>query len=95
MKGNTLHQFLDDILTMGGPEKEYLYLGKEYILQTDYNWDLKRDELSVYECFGDEKLVYICHGNSLQELYEQFVSAPIFDGRTIYEAHNDIEVLFG
>ena len=25
MKGNTLTEFIDDLLTMGGPEKEYEY----------------------------------------------------------------------
>lgn len=28
MKGNTLTEFIDDLLTMGGPEKEYEYRGK-------------------------------------------------------------------
>lgn len=25
MKGNTLNQFMDDLYSMGGPEKEFLY----------------------------------------------------------------------
>ena len=33
MIGNTLSEFVDDILTMGGPEKEFLFRGKKYILQ--------------------------------------------------------------
>lgn len=28
MIGNTLSEFVDDILTMGGPEKEFLFVGK-------------------------------------------------------------------
>ena len=29
MIGNTLSEFIDDILTMGGPEKEFLFRGKK------------------------------------------------------------------
>lgn len=29
MIGNTLSKFVDDILTMGGPEKEFLFRGKK------------------------------------------------------------------
>lgn len=31
MIGNTLSEFLDDILTMGGPEKEFLFHRKKNI----------------------------------------------------------------
>ena len=31
MIGNTLSEFVDDILTMGGPEKEFLFRGKETV----------------------------------------------------------------
>ena len=34
MTGNTLSEFIDDILTMGGPEKEFLFRGKKYMLQS-------------------------------------------------------------
>ena len=34
-------------------------------------------------------------GNTFIECVEQFASATIFDGMTIYEAEQDIEVLYG
>ena len=34
MTGNTLSEFIDDILTMGGPEKEFLFRGKKYMSQS-------------------------------------------------------------
>ena len=31
MKGNTLAEFINDLLTMGGPEKEFEFRGKKYM----------------------------------------------------------------
>ena len=33
MRGNTLTEFIDDLLTMGGPEKAYEYRGNKYMLE--------------------------------------------------------------
>lgn len=33
MRGNTLTEFMDDLLTMGGPEKEFLFRGKRYFME--------------------------------------------------------------
>ena len=95
MKGNTIEEFLDDILTMGGPEKEFNYKGNPYMLETDRNWETDKIELIVFECFGDENIIYKAIGDNYKELLDQFVDAKIFDGRTILEAHEDIEITFG
>lgn len=95
MKGNRLQVFLHDILVMGGPEKEYEYRGKTYFLQVVYNREKKRDELEIFQCFGKEEEVYRCYGANFRELLKQYIAAPIYDGRTILEAHKEIEVLFG
>ena len=96
MKGNTLAEFIDDLLAMGGPEKEFEYTGKRYFMQAQpYEEDITQVEFVVYECFGEENYIFRCHGRNTAECVEQFEVAPIFDGRTIYEAHEDITVLFG
>ena len=96
MKGNTLQQFVDDILTMGGPEKEYLYRGKLYMLEC--NIDLQDNStivLTIFQCFGKEKVIFQCKGKTFRECFEQYEKASLYDGQTIYEAEKEIEVVFG
>ena len=96
MKGNTLTEFIDDLLTMGGPEKEYEYRGKKYMLECQpYENDATQMELVIFECFGEENYIFRCHGKNLQECVRQYEEAKIYDGRTIYEAEHEITVLFG
>ncbi len=59
MIGNTLSEFIDDILTMGGPEKEFLFHGKKYMLQSQkYEDNPSLTELVIFECFGDETMFF-------------------------------------
>lgn len=59
MTGNTLSEFIDDILTMGGPEKEFLFRGKKYMLQSQtYSHDSKLIELVIFECFDNENFIF-------------------------------------
>ncbi|MBR6939699.1 MAG: hypothetical protein IKH65_02725 [Clostridia bacterium] len=96
MKGNTLVEFINDLLTMGGPEKEFEYNGKRYFIESQaYEQDSTLVELVIFECFGDENYIFRCHGKNNAECVEQFENAKLFDGRTIYEAEQDITVLFG
>lgn len=96
MRGNTLTEFIDDILTMGGPEKEYEYRGKNYMLETwPYEEDPTQIELVIFECFGEGNYVFRCHGKNLAECTKQYEKAKIYDGRTIYEAEQEITVLYG
>ncbi len=96
MKGNTLAEFIDDLLTMGGPEKEFEYNGKRYLMESQaYEQDPTLVEFVIFECFGDENYIFRCHGKNNAECVEQFEKAKLFDGKTIYEAEQDITVLFG
>lgn len=96
MTGNTLAEFMDDLLTMGGPEKEFLFRNKRYFLQTQtYEHENTLIELVTYECFGNENYIYSCHGKTFYDCVHQFEQAPIFDNMTIYEAESEIQVLFG
>ena len=93
MKGNTLNEFMDDLYSMGGPEKEFLYKDKRYFLQCEAVDNMI--EMVVFQCFGEQEYIFRCKGNDFAECVEQFEKAKIFDGKTIYEAEKDIEVLFG
>ena len=96
MIGNSFADFMDDLLSMGGPEKEFLFRGRKYFLQYQpYAKDPLLIELVIYECFGEENDIFRCHGKNYLECVEQFEQAPIFDNMTIYEAEPEIEVLFG
>lgn len=96
MTGNTLSEFIDDILTMGGPEKEFLFREKKYMLQSQtYSLDSKLIELVIFECFDNENYIFRCHGKDFFECFKQFEKARIFDGMNIYEAESEIQVLFG
>ena len=101
MKGNTLTEFLDDLYSTGGPEKEFIYGDKSYIIQAENKNSDKKSclRLDIYKCenkeAGDYLQTYLFEGINLPECVKQFEQAKIFDGKTIYEAEKDIEVLFG
>ncbi len=100
MKGNTLGEFIDDILISGGPEKEFVFRNKYYFLESTRQGngcvELHIDEYDKQES-GDPKYIktYRFIGKSLTDCTNQFEAAKIFEGLTIYEAEPEIEVLFG
>ena len=80
MKGNTLTEFINDLLVMGGPEKEFEYRNRRYFMQSQpYEGDNTLTEFVIYEWFGDENYIFKCHGKSMFECVEQFKNAKIFD----------------
>lgn len=101
MKGNTLAEFMDDLLSMGGPEKEFVFRDRFFFLESTY-----RENGTVLELYLDEydnrnpkeKVFLTSHrfqGQNLAECVEKFEHTAIFDGLTIYQAEKEIEVLFG
>lgn len=96
MKGNTLTEFMDDLLSMGGPEKEFVFRGKRYLMESQpYEKDIAQTEFVIFECFGDENYIFRCHGKNNKDCVKKFEKAKIFEGLSIYEAESEIEVLFG
>ena len=96
MKGNTLTEFMDDLLTMGGPEKEFLFRGRRYFMESQpYEKNLDETEFVIFECFGNQNYIFRCHGKDNEECVRQFEVAKIFDGLTIYEAESEITVEYG
>lgn len=96
MKGNTLEQFIDDLLTMGGPEKEFTYKNHRYFLETTQISETEMD-MYVFEIFEDKECPYLCHciGKDLAKCVAKFEKERIFEGKTIYEVEQDIVVEYG
>ena len=104
MKGNTVTEFIDDLLTMGGPEKEFIFRDKFYFLESVYNGVQRKMELRIYEYDRPDPLntsldqfakAHLFDGKNFEECVSKFEAAKIFDGMTIYEAESEIEVLYG
>ncbi|MDO4177601.1 MAG: hypothetical protein Q4D21_00250 [Phascolarctobacterium sp.] len=95
MKGNSLPEFIDDLLTAGGPEKEFIFHDKRYFLETIWHEDLQENEMYIFEITDNDKIVFSCFGKNLEECVRQFEKAPIFDGLNIYQVEQEISVLFG
>ncbi len=95
MKGNTLCEFIDDLLVSGGPEKEFEYEGKVYMLETTFDSKSELHEMVVFECTNQPTFLFQVRKKTLRECVEELESAPIFSGKTLYEVEQNITVLFG
>ena len=93
MLGNDLNEFIDDMYH--NPEKEISYCGKRYMVTGYVDETSEFYTLEVYTIEKDCKELFKFTSKVRYECVEQFEVAKIFDGKTIYEAEKDIEVLFG
>ncbi|MBE6851426.1 MAG: hypothetical protein E7504_06805 [Ruminococcus sp.] len=96
MKGNTISEFINDLYACGGPEKEFTHNGKRYFLETIMVEGTDLLELYVVEIKDDtDDVVFSFTGKTLHDCVSHFEEAKIFDGKTIYQVEQEIEVLFG
>lgn len=100
MTGNIFEEFVNDILEVGGPEKEFVFRGRMYFLETMYRQEKGLLELYIDEwgglADGAECLcTYSFWGKDFAECFRRFAAHKIFDGLNIYEAESEIEVLYG
>ncbi len=95
MKGCTLAEFINDLRTMGGPEKEFTFRDKRYFLETVYHEETGLDEMYIFEVSDTDPVIARFFGKDFDECTDQFEEAKIFDGQTIYDVEDEIEVLFG
>jgi hypothetical protein len=59
MIGNTLNEFMDDLYSMGGPEKEFSYKDKRYFLQCEAVDNMI--EMVIFECFSVATILFLCN----------------------------------
>lgn len=95
MKGNTFSEFMNDLLTMGGPEKEFVYRGKSYFLESTFDSDKQLIKMYIFGIYGNDFPEFSFWGKDFPECVKQFEEAKIFDGKTIEEIEQEIEVLYG
>lgn len=93
MLGNELNEFMDDMYH--NPEKEITCFGKKYMITGYVDKTCELYTLEVYTIESEPKELFKFTSKIRHECVEAFEQAKIFDGKTIYEAEKDIEVLFG
>lgn len=92
MQGKNLSLFIDSLYM--NPEMEFEYRDKRYLI-SGYRNDNKEYVLRIDTIEVKSKTVFFSKMKTAHECVEHFEVAKIFDGRTIYEAHNEITVLYG
>lgn len=92
MKGKTLRQFIDDLYY--NAEMEFIFNGKKYIIS---GWLNEGDTYTValYSIEENSQELFSCTSRSRQEVVENFETAKVFDGRTIYDVEKNITVIYG
>lgn len=93
MFGNDLNDFIEDLYH--NPEKEIVYSGQRYMVEGFVNDTGELYTLEVYIIGNGCKELFSYTSKMRHECIEAFEKAKIFDGRTIYEAEKDIEVIYG
>ena len=93
MKGNNLNDFINDMYH--NPEKEICYRNKKYIINGFIDETGELYTLAIYTVEESSKTLFSYTSEKRGECVEQFEKAKIFGGKTIYEAEQDIEVLYG
>lgn len=90
MKGQSIQEFMDDIMSSRLVEKEFFYKGEEFMFVCDKNND---DLYSIIiTSYSNENHDITIKDKSLVGLYRKFENLKIIDGKTIYELDEDIEV---
>lgn len=93
MIGNNLNEFIDDMYH--NPEKEIRYCKKRYMIVGYINETGELYTLEVYIVEKECKELFKFTSKKRYECVEAFEKAKIFNGKNIYEAEKDIEVIFG
>ena len=93
MIGNTLNDFICDMYS--NPEKEICYQNKKYMITGFVDEIGELYTLEVYTIEENSKTLFSYSSKLRNECVKKFEQAKIFDGKTIYEAEKDIEVLYG
>lgn len=92
MKGKTIGAFIEALYD--NPEMELLFHGNRYLVSgwvdaEDKNYTLELWNVTL-DCMAFQRTDAV-----RERCVTEFEKAPIFDGLTIYQAEQEIEVLFG
>lgn len=92
MKGNTLNEFIDSLYW--NCDKEIAFQGSKIMIEGWLNQEDSSYTLRAYECSEGFPELFIKTDADRSVCVAAFEEAKIFDGKTIYEAEDDIEVLY-
>lgn len=92
MQGKKLSLFIESLYV--NPEMEFEYAGKRYLV-SGYHDDNNEYVLQVDTIEASSKPVFFFKDANISKCVDAFERAKMFDERTIYEAHDEITVLYG
>lgn len=92
MTGKSIQDFIKDLYY--NPETEFSYRQERYIISGYINSDNTLYTLEIWSTENDRQ-IFSCTNASREYCVEKFESAKIFNGKTIYEAENDIAIQYG
>ena len=93
MKGNTLNEFIDSLYI--NCDKELIYKGRKIMVEGWFNPKDSTYTLRAFECCEDYPELFLRTDSDRTACVTAFEEAKIFNGLTIFEAENEIEVLYG
>lgn len=89
MKGKMLSEFIDELFV--NPEMEWVYHNTKYLI-SGYSSEKNLYTISADILGSNGHNVFEVTNTNRNECVAKFEEAEIFDGLTVYEAENDIEV---
>ncbi len=92
MNGKTLSDFIDELYS--NPEMEIKYHNTRFSV-SGYRDESKEFILRVDSIENHSSEVFSVKKKTARECVGAFEEAPLFDGKTIYEAESEITVLYG
>ncbi len=91
MKGKNISEFIDSLYI--NPEMEFSFSNKRFLISgycENNEYTLRIDSIEA-----DSVNVFFVKGKNAKDCVNEFEHAKVFDGKTIYEAHDKITVLYG
>lgn len=92
MKGNTLNEFIDSLYL--NCDKEIVFHNRKMMIEAWLNPEEATYTLRVFECSEGEPVLFSKTASDRSGCVASFEEAKIFDGKTVYEAESEIEVLY-
>lgn len=92
MTGNTISEFIDSLYL--NCDKEIAYHGGKIMIEGWLNPENSTYTLHAYKCSEGYPELFLKTDADRTVCVSAFEKAEIFDGKTIYEAADDIDVLY-